>query len=230
VDGVGTGLRRGVEQLGDVEVGLRRGLTTQRESLVGEGDVIAEYLGGASVTDEFTERWKSPGDRHTRTSTPPLVWRHDGPVWRGDLGLGLSLSTNRNRDIDKGLFNNTTGFRRNLTITFAGMLPDRPERITVLDAAGAPVDPFAITGKSYNTATAIQNDTSDTQRTFYANAGRDLPGRRDHHDLPVHRDHCGHHDLHDHGGHHGLNAHDGRRDRHPSRRCPVGLHRRDQQA
>jgi 3-hydroxy-3-methylglutaryl CoA synthase/uncharacterized OB-fold protein len=36
-------------------------------ALVGEGDVIAEYLGGASVTDEFLERWKAPGDRHTRT-------------------------------------------------------------------------------------------------------------------------------------------------------------------
>jgi len=36
-------------------------------ALVGDGDVIAEYLGGASVTDEFTERWKSPGDRHTRS-------------------------------------------------------------------------------------------------------------------------------------------------------------------
>ncbi len=29
--------------------------------------MVAEYLGGASVTDEFTERWKSPGDRHTRS-------------------------------------------------------------------------------------------------------------------------------------------------------------------
>ena len=36
-------------------------------ALVGEGDVIAEYLGGASVTDEFVERWKAPGDRHTRS-------------------------------------------------------------------------------------------------------------------------------------------------------------------
>ena len=36
-------------------------------AVVGEGDVIAEYLGGASVTDEFVERWKSPGDRHTRS-------------------------------------------------------------------------------------------------------------------------------------------------------------------
>lgn len=39
--------------------------------LVGEADdeagLAAEYLGGASVTDEFVERWRNPGDRHTRT-------------------------------------------------------------------------------------------------------------------------------------------------------------------
>ncbi len=116
-------------------------------------------------------------DRHNRTSMPSIVWRHDGPVWRADAGLAVSLSANANRDIDKGLFNNSTGFRRGLTIGFEGMLEDRPERITVLDASGAPIDPFAITGKSYNTSTSIQNDTRDSQRTFYANAGRNLPGR-----------------------------------------------------
>jgi 3-hydroxy-3-methylglutaryl CoA synthase/uncharacterized OB-fold protein len=35
-------------------------------AVVGEADLVAEYLGGASVTDEFVERWRSPGDRHTR--------------------------------------------------------------------------------------------------------------------------------------------------------------------
>jgi TonB-dependent receptor len=118
-------------------------------------------------------------DRHNRTSMPTLVWRHDGPVWRGDLGLAVSISTNANRDIDKGQFNTTTGFRRNLTIAFAGMLEDRPERVTVIDnASGAVIDPYAITGKTFNTATAIQNDTHDLHRTFYANLARDLPGRR----------------------------------------------------
>jgi uncharacterized OB-fold protein len=29
--------------------------------------VIAEYLGGASVTDEFLDRWRSPGDRRSKT-------------------------------------------------------------------------------------------------------------------------------------------------------------------
>jgi iron complex outermembrane receptor protein len=116
-------------------------------------------------------------DRHNRTHTPTLVWRHDGPVWKSDVGLGYSISTNRNRDIDKGLFQNTTGFRRNLTIAFEGMRAERPDKITVIDnATGAAIDPFAITGKSFNTAAAIQNDTADLQRTAYGNLGRDFYG------------------------------------------------------
>ncbi len=39
VNRVGPGLLRGVQQLGKVEVGLRRGLTAQREGLVGEPDM-----------------------------------------------------------------------------------------------------------------------------------------------------------------------------------------------
>ncbi len=116
-------------------------------------------------------------DRHNRTHTPTVVWRHDGPTWKGDLGLGYSRSTNRNRDIDKGLFNTATGFRRNLTIAFDGMLDDRPERISVFDATtGASVDPYAITEKTFTTAGAIQNDTTDVQRTLYANIARDFYG------------------------------------------------------
>ncbi|MDO8539329.1 MAG: carboxypeptidase regulatory-like domain-containing protein [Opitutaceae bacterium] len=117
-------------------------------------------------------------DRHNRTAMPTLVWRHDGPVWKGDLGLGVSTSTNANRDIDKGAFNSTTGFRRNLTITFEDMMETRPRAITVIDnATGAIIDPFAIEGKSFNTGTAIQNNTVDRQRTAYANLGRAFPTR-----------------------------------------------------
>jgi hydroxymethylglutaryl-CoA synthase len=35
--------------------------------LVGEGDVIATYLGGASATKEFLERWRTPGDKRSKT-------------------------------------------------------------------------------------------------------------------------------------------------------------------
>jgi 3-hydroxy-3-methylglutaryl CoA synthase len=35
--------------------------------LVGDGDEIATYLGGASATREFLERWRVPGSRRSRT-------------------------------------------------------------------------------------------------------------------------------------------------------------------
>jgi 3-hydroxy-3-methylglutaryl CoA synthase len=35
--------------------------------LIGDGDVVAEYLGGASATREFLERWRTPGDKRSKT-------------------------------------------------------------------------------------------------------------------------------------------------------------------
>jgi TonB-dependent receptor len=112
-------------------------------------------------------------DRYNRTWMPSLLWRHNGPIWKGDLGLSLSQSANQNRDVDKGAFNTTTGIRRNVTIAFNGIDAVRPRAITVTDGAtGAPIDPFAIAGKSITGAASTQNDTADTQRTAYGNVSR----------------------------------------------------------
>jgi 3-hydroxy-3-methylglutaryl CoA synthase/uncharacterized OB-fold protein len=60
---------------------LRDGLPTSADEsaggdgaaavLVGDGSdgapLLAEYLGGASVTDEFLDRWRAPGERRSRT-------------------------------------------------------------------------------------------------------------------------------------------------------------------
>ena len=64
-----------------VAADLRDGLPTSADEsaggdgaaavLVADNDagtpVIAEYLGGASVTDEFLDRWRAPGERRSRT-------------------------------------------------------------------------------------------------------------------------------------------------------------------
>jgi hydroxymethylglutaryl-CoA synthase len=34
--------------------------------VVGEGDVLAEYLGGASATEEFLDRWRAPGELRSK--------------------------------------------------------------------------------------------------------------------------------------------------------------------
>lgn len=77
--GIGT-LRAALEGNGTVLVtaaDMRTGLPTSTDesrggdaaaaALVGEGDVIAEYLGGASATREFLERWRTPGEKRSKT-------------------------------------------------------------------------------------------------------------------------------------------------------------------
>ncbi len=72
--GIGA-LRAALDSSGSVLVAasdMRTGLPTSADEsaggdgaaalLVGDGDVAAEYLGGASVTREFLERWRTPGD------------------------------------------------------------------------------------------------------------------------------------------------------------------------
>jgi hydroxymethylglutaryl-CoA synthase len=36
-------------------------------ALIGEGDVLAELIGEASITHEFVERWRTPGDNRSKT-------------------------------------------------------------------------------------------------------------------------------------------------------------------
>jgi hydroxymethylglutaryl-CoA synthase len=77
--GIGA-LKAALESTRDVLVvssDMRTGLPTSADesqggdaaaaALVGNGDVIAEYLGGASATREFLERWRTPGDKRSKT-------------------------------------------------------------------------------------------------------------------------------------------------------------------
>ena len=67
-----------------------------------------------------------------------------------------------------------------VAVAFADIGEIRPGTFTVTDlATGRAVDPFAIDGKTFNTATSAQNDARDEQRTAYGSLARDflLPGR-----------------------------------------------------
>ncbi|MFM8617949.1 MAG: carboxypeptidase regulatory-like domain-containing protein, partial [Opitutaceae bacterium] len=43
-------------------------------------------------------------DRTNATSSPSLIWRHDGPVWKIEAGIGQSRARNAFRAVDKGYF------------------------------------------------------------------------------------------------------------------------------
>jgi len=50
--------------------------------------VIAEYLGGASVTDEFLDRWRTPGERRSKT-WEERFGRPATSRWAAGLGTAL---------------------------------------------------------------------------------------------------------------------------------------------
>ncbi len=114
--------------------------------------------------------------RSNWTFMPSLVWRHDGPVWKADAGFAYSRASNRNRNVEFGFFDSTTARRTGVTVAFSEIFYLRPAVITVTDAAGAPVDPYALRNYVLTAATGNTRSTDDIKRTLYANVRRDLAG------------------------------------------------------
>jgi iron complex outermembrane recepter protein len=111
------------------------------------------------------------------TFMPSIVWRHNGPIWKADSGFAYSRASNRQRNTESGFFNTTTARRTGLTIAYSDIFYLRPNVITVTDAAGAPVNPYALDTYVMTAATQNTRATDDYKRTAYANLQRDFVGR-----------------------------------------------------
>lgn len=112
--------------------------------------------------------------RPGRTIMPTLRWWHDGPVWKAESGISWSNSRINYQDIDKGSFNTATMRRTNVTILFDDIFYLRPNKITVLDPAGRPVDPYRLDTYSIVNAVSTRQMTYDTKRQAFANLRRDF--------------------------------------------------------
>jgi TonB-dependent receptor len=129
--------------------------------------------GAGNVTMNHNER-----NRFNRTYMPTVVWRHEGPVWKGDLGLGLSQQSDYNRDAEHGFFRAVVVRRTNVTVAFDDIWYLRPTTITVRDGTtGAPLDPYLLSNYALISATSQRDATHDWQRTAYGSLRRDLPTR-----------------------------------------------------
>ena len=113
-------------------------------------------------------------NRFNRTYMPTLVWRHDGPVWRADAGIGMSQQSDYNRDTDQGYFRIVASQRTGMQISFDDIFYMRPTTITVRNAAGAIVDPFDLGTYSVLSGTRQATRNYDLQRTAYGNLRRDF--------------------------------------------------------
>ena len=109
---------------------------------------------------------------------PTLVYRHNGPTWKAEAGAGLSHSQRLRRDISKGWFANTIANRPNVTLFFDNISYDGPGSITVRDGTtNAVLDPYKLETYSLLQMTTNEIDTTDEQRSAYANIRRSLPTR-----------------------------------------------------
>lgn len=104
---------------------------------------------------------------------PTFVWRHTGPIYRADAGLGVSRAFNyRNRNNDEGFFT-VIAQRTGVTVAFDEINYLRPGVITVTDGTtGRPVDPFNLGSYALTTTTQIPQNVADLQRSVYGNIQR----------------------------------------------------------
>ena len=120
-------------------------------------------------------------DWYGTTDATSLVWRHNGPVWKGELGSGYSGSGLHIRDVDKGWFGATQARRTGVVVSFADIFYLRPNTITVTDAAGNAVDPYDLNNYALANADDHPRESYDTKRSLAGSLRRDLMIR----DVPV---------------------------------------------
>jgi TonB-dependent receptor len=116
-------------------------------------------------------RWRD-GETHM----PTLVFRHRGPVWQAEGGVGYSHSTNMLRDTSRGYFGSLTARRTGVTVSFDDIFYLRPRVITVTEGAtGAPVNEADLSNYVLTAAGSPQpRDSVDLRRNAYVNAAREL--------------------------------------------------------
>ena len=108
---------------------------------------------------------------------PALTYRHNGPVWQTEAGLAHSQSGRWRKDGGKGRFFTSNALRTGLTVSFDDIFYLRPGRISVADGTtGAAINPYQLEGYTLTTATTNLLDTTDLQRTAYANVKRSFSG------------------------------------------------------
>jgi TonB-dependent receptor len=117
------------------------------------------------------------GYRKNETYMPTLRWRHDGPVWKAEAGLGYSRARYGGGDLERGYFSNATARRTGVTVAFDDIFYLRPNRISVTDGAtGAALDPYSLANYAVQSATSGQPENHDQQRTAFANLRHDFAG------------------------------------------------------
>lgn len=113
-------------------------------------------------------------DKGGKTYMPSIKWRHTGPVWEWDVRAAYSSATSRTHDVDRGMFQAANSYIRNVTIRFEDFGYYGPEKMTVVDAAGQPVNPYRMENYNLENTTGSITAARDEKRSFQAYIARDF--------------------------------------------------------
>ena len=144
---------------------------------VSPGNFTTDYTHGDAGRGEVQLNNTGMRQKSGTTYMPTLTWRHDGPIWKAEAGVGHSHASNHYKDSYRGFFNNSLARRSGVTINFDDIFYLRPNRITVTDAAGAPVDPYNLASYALSTASNQEQESADLQRSAFGNVRRDFSVR-----------------------------------------------------
>jgi iron complex outermembrane receptor protein len=113
--------------------------------------------------------------RENRTYMPTFNWRHDGPVWKFDGGVGRAYGKDNIRSSDKGLWQAVVARRTGVTVAFDQIIDTRPGIISVIDnATRAPIDPYQIDNYSLISVAETPRRGVDVNFSAFLNARRDF--------------------------------------------------------
>ena len=99
-------------------------------------------------------------------------YRHEGPVWKANVGLSYSHSKGLFRDHDYGWAQATRFALTNLRLRFDGNNENRPDSITATTAAGAPLDLRQLGNYTFTLINTNPVDSLNTNKNANANLSR----------------------------------------------------------
>ncbi len=139
---------------------------------VAPGDFDPTFVHGQPGAGEIRLNNDGMRQKSGTTYTPTITYFHDGPVWKAEAGFGNSHASNHYRDEYRGFFNSSQARRTGVTVSFDDIFYLRPNRITVTDAAGQPLDPRNLANYSLTTAGNGHQESMDLQRSAFTNLRR----------------------------------------------------------
>lgn len=138
------------------------------------GNFSTAFTRGAAGAGLVNKNYDS-GHQDYRFWTHAASYRHDGPSWDAEAGVGLSTSKLHTKPLDGFVFSNAVARLSSVTVSFEDNTVLRPTRIAVARADGVtPADPYGLADYRMISTNIFYNDWFSGETKAYGNLAREL--------------------------------------------------------